>query len=108
MEKKDIKKDVKKKLVKKQESALPEFKIMASSDVSKGVYSNVAVIQHTQNEFMIDFLMKFGGDGQLVSRVILSPQHVISFIDALEKNIEKYESKFGKIKKNQKPKVPVH
>lgn len=108
MEKKDIKKDVKKKIVKKQESVPPEFKILASSDVSKGVYSNVAVIQHTQNEFMIDFLMKLGGDAQLVSRVILSPQHVISFIDALEKNIEKYEPKFGKIRKEKKPKVPVH
>lgn len=93
------KKDIKKKLIKGKKSMAPELKIMAISDVSKGVYSNVALIKHTQNEFMIDFLMKFGGDAQLVSRVILSPSHAIALVDALGENIKKYESKFGKTKK---------
>jgi len=108
MEKKDTRNDIKKKLAKKQESGTPEFNIVASSDVFKGVYSNVAVIQHTQNEFMIDFLMKFGGDGQLVSRVILSPSHIVALLNALDVNIEKYESKFGKIKRGKKPESSIN
>ncbi len=89
---------------KNQQPSIPEFKIVAQPDINKGVYSNVAVIRHTQNEFMIDFLMRFGGDAQLVSRVILSPPHIISLLDVLKKNIENYESNFEKIKRGKKAK----
>ena len=92
---------------KNQQPSTHDFKIVAQPDVYKGVYSNVALIKHTQNEFMIDFLMKFVGDAQLVSRVILSPSHIISMLDVLKKNIENYESNFGKIKREKKPKNPV-
>ena len=98
----------KSKDTKVEKPSSPEYKIVASSDISKGVYSNVAVIQHTQNEFMMDFLMKIGGDGQLVSRVILSPAHIIALLDALEINIGKYESKFGKIKRDKKSEFPIN
>lgn len=89
---------------KNQQPSIFDFKIVAQPDVYKGVYSNVALIQHTKNEFMIDFLMKFVGDAQLVSRVILSPPHIISVLDVLKKNIENYESSFGKIKREKKSK----
>jgi len=76
----------------------PEFKIIAQPEVAKGVYSNLAIIQHTQNEFIFDFLLRLTAEGQLVSRVVLSPQHAIALLDALKINTEKYEAKFGKIK----------
>ena len=87
---------------KTEKQPTPEFKILAQPDVSKGVYSNLAFIHHTQNEFIIDFLLKFTGEGQLVSRVIFSPQHTKAFLNAIETNIQMYESKFGKIKKQDK------
>lgn len=102
------KKNKKSDALKGQKPPAPEFKVVAQPDVFKGVYSNVAVIQHTENEFIFDFLLKLGGDSQLVSRVILSPSHILALLDALKINIEKYESKFGKIKKEKKPKISVN
>jgi hypothetical protein len=64
--------------------------ILANPDVQKGVYTNVALIHHTKNEFIMDFLLQFGGEAQLVSRVILSPSHMKALQEAINQNIEKY------------------
>jgi len=77
---------------KKEPSATPGFKIEAQPDVFRGVYSNLAVISHTENEFVIDFLMRITGNAQLVSRVILSPRHAKSLLSALAENIKKFET----------------
>lgn len=74
-----------------------EVRITASPDIVKGVYSNIALIQHTPNEFIIDFLLKLTGEAQLVSRVILSPQHAAAMLKALTINKKKYEEMFGRI-----------
>jgi hypothetical protein len=97
-------KKVKKQLPSEQQKVPgPELRIMAQPEVAKGVYSNLAIIQHMQNEFVIDFLFKITAEGQLVSRVVLSPQHAIALLDALKININKYEAKFGKIE--SKPQI---
>jgi len=88
---------------KPQIASHPELRIMAQPEVTKGAYSNLAIIRHTQNEFVIDFLLKFTEEGQLVSRIVLSPQHAIALLDALKINTDKYESNFGKIKR--KPQI---
>jgi hypothetical protein len=69
-----------------------QIPLLMPPDASKGVYSNVALIHHTRNEFVVDFLLQFGGQAQLVSRVIMSPNHAKAFRDALRDNIEKYET----------------
>jgi hypothetical protein len=70
--------------------------IITGPDVQKGRYSNVALIHHTENEFILDFLLQFAGEAQLVSRVILSPAHVRALKKALEDNLKKYEATFSK------------
>lgn len=75
------------------------FSITTQPDVLKGVYSNLALIRHSENEFILDFILKFDGEANLVSRIIVSPQHAFALKEALNKNIMKYESKFGKISK---------
>ena len=75
-----------------------EIMVSASSEVSKGVYSNVALIRHTENEFLIDFLLQFDGSAQLVSRVILSPSHIKAFKKALDENLKIFDEKFSKSK----------
>jgi len=82
-----------------------EFKILTQPDVRKGAYSNLAIIHHAQNEFIIDFLLKIGAENQLVSRVILSPQHAKALLNALRENIKKFEDKFGNIRVI---KYPIH
>jgi len=59
----------------------------------KGVYSNFAIIYHSDTEFIIDFVLKFENQAELVSRVIMSPKQVKEFQKALNKNIESFETK---------------
>jgi hypothetical protein len=81
---------------KKNDDEPQEIKITAQSDITKGVYSNVALIRHTQNEFVIDFLLQFDGSAQLVSRVIFSPSHMRAFKNAIDVNLKKFEDSHGK------------
>ncbi len=106
---KPVKKIVKKSDVTPSEpiikTAIPMF---PKTEVVKGNYCNVAVIQHTQREFVLDFMFaisrqissEFGLPNQcsVVSRVITSPQHVKKIYEVLGHNIKQYEAKFGEIK----------
>lgn len=80
------------------------MQVIAEPNVRRGVYSNLAVISHQKEEFVIDFLFidprtqgPKGGQAILVSRVILSPGHMKRLHQAIGENIEKYEKNFGKI-----------
>ena len=60
-------------------------------------------ITHTQEEFMLDFFLIVPPQGTLTSRIIFSPGHLKRAIKALQENLEKHESKFGKIKEVDAP-----
>ena len=83
----------KRKKENKQNNRQP-INVLANPEIQKGVYSNVAMIQHTKNEFVLDFLLNIGGNGQLVSRVILSPNHMKALQKAINQNIEKYVKEY--------------
>ncbi len=85
---------VKKTSPRKQDSKptlVTDIKILSNPELQKGVYSNVAVIHHTNNEFLIDFLSSFRNETQLVSRVILSPKHMKALQGAIDENLKSYE-----------------
>ena len=69
-------------------------------EIEKGVYSNVAGIAHSKNEFIFDFALIVPGKSvaSVHSRVITNPEHAKQFLIALEENISKYEKIFGEIK----------
>lgn len=62
----------------------------------KPLYCNVAVVSYTENEFIFDFVFQAAGDAELVSRIILSPDHVKRFSDVLIDNYNNFEKKFKK------------
>ena len=68
-----------------------------------GVYSNFLVITHTKEEFILDFMMVVQPVGAVTSRVVMSPGHLKRTIAALQENLNKYESKFGKIEQADEP-----
>src|SRR5581483_3921743 len=74
-----------------------QIQIKAGDEVLKGVYSNMAQIAHTGEEFAIDFMNILPPGGSLVSRVIVSPSHAKRLAAALNENIKRYEEKFGTI-----------
>ena len=75
----------------------PELKLRMPEQVAAGVYANSLVVQHTTQEFILDFAMITGGNGQIVARVITSPGHMKRIIKAVEENIQRYESNHGPI-----------
>ena len=81
----------------KKETKQP-MNILINPEAQKGVYSNVALIHHTKNEFIMDFLLQFGGEAQLVSRIILSPAHMILLQKAINQNIANYKNEYGDCK----------
>lgn len=80
-----------------------QIQIKAADEVLKGVYSNMAQVQHTQEEFVLDFLSVFPPAGTLNSRVIVSPGHMKRIVAALADNLAKYEAQFGIVKLSEAP-----
>ena len=80
-----------------------QVQISMDEKTAGGVYSNVAVISHNENEFILDFIFVQPPIGKVNSRVIMSPSHAKRFLKALEQNIAMQESKHGVIKESKDP-----
>ncbi len=80
-----------------------QIQIKATDEVLKGVYSNMAHISHTGEEFVMDFLNVFPPAGSLNARVIVSPGHMKRMVATLADNLAKYEKQLGPIKSSDAP-----
>lgn len=78
----------------------PHLDIELSEEIAEGIYSNLAVITHSQSEFVIDFIKIMPGvpKARVKSRILLTPQHAKRLAKALADNISKFEQQNGKIK----------
>ena len=54
-----------------------QLNIELSEEIAEGIYSNLAVITHSNSEFLIDFVKMMPGipKAKVKSRIILTPQH---------------------------------
>ena len=77
-----------------------QLQIQLKPEIADGKYSNLAMIGHGPNEFLIDFIFAAPGMPQapVVSRVIMSPENAKQLMFALTDNVKKYEAQFGEIK----------
>ena len=75
-----------------------QINVELSEEVAEGVYSNLAMIAHSNSEFVIDFIRLMPGvpKAKVKSRIIVTPDHAKRLLAALKDNIEKYEAAFGK------------
>ena len=82
---------------KKQQEGL---NIELSEEVAEGTYSNIAIINHSPSEFVVDFIQMMPGvpKAKVKSRIILTPQHAKRLMKALNDNISKFEAQHGEIK----------
>ncbi|NQW41899.1 MAG: DUF3467 domain-containing protein [Bacteroidetes bacterium] len=73
--------------------------IELSEEIAEGIYSNLAIITHSQAEFIIDFVRILPGvpKGKVKSRIIMTPQHAKRLLYALGDNMQKFESNFGEV-----------
>ncbi|GHT16311.1 hypothetical protein AGMMS4956_18410 [Bacteroidia bacterium] len=76
-----------------------ELNIELNEKVAAGIYSNLAIITHSNTEFVIDFASMLPGIPKVpvVSRIILTPEHAKRLMLALNENIVKFENTRGKI-----------
>ena len=83
-----------------EEVKKPEIKIEIDENTAQGVYANLAMIGHSEDEFIIDFifLQPQNPKAKVRSRIVTSPGHAKRFLAALKENIAKYEAHFGEIK----------
>ena len=82
-----------------QDNKKEGLNIELNEDIAEGVYSNLAIINHSPSEFIVDFIQMMPGlpKAKVKSRVILTPQHAKRLMRALTDNISKYEDQFGEI-----------
>jgi len=69
-------------------------------NLAQGTYSNLALINHSISEFVVDFINIMPGvpKAKVKSRIILTPQHAKRFSKALNDNISRFEKSNGEIK----------
>jgi|TARA_B110000977_G_scaffold92534_1_gene122598 hypothetical protein len=77
-----------------------QVSIELPEELAQGFYSNLAVVNHSPTEFVVDFISMMPGmpKAKVKSRVILTPQHAKRLLVALADNVKKYESQYGAIK----------
>jgi hypothetical protein len=82
----------------------PQMSIQIDAAHAAGVYSNLMMISHRKEEFILDFLFvqpQSSPEGQTVAslraRVITTPEHMKRIVKAIEENIGRYERSFGPI-----------
>jgi len=88
-----------------------QINVELTDEVAEGIYSNLAMIAHSNSEFVIDFIRLMPGvpKARVKSRIIMTPDHAKRLLNALKDNIEKYEQAFGKIESNNDaPEFPMN
>ena len=82
-------------------AAQPQVQIQLQIDeqTAQGMYVNMAMLNHNETEFVIDFIYVQPQAPKAVvrARVINSPKHMKRLLHALQDNVAKYEAQFGKI-----------
>lgn len=93
------------KIFKMTEQNTPQnqVNIELPEDIAEGIYSNLAIISHSQSEFVIDFIRLVPNvpKAKVKSRIILTPQHAKRLLKALNENVKKYEDQHGKVVDNE-------
>lgn len=94
----------------KKEQNKGQINIELDEQVAEGTYSNLAIINHSVSEFVVDFVNIMPGKpkAKVKSRIILTPQHAKRFLKALADNVHRFEQAHGEIKDYDQPPVPMN
>jgi len=87
-----------------------QLNIELSEDMAEGIYANLAVITHSNAEFVLDFITVMPGmpKARVKSRIIVTPQHAKRLLKALADNIKKYEAVHGVIQDQDPVTIPMN
>ena len=87
-----------------------QLNIEISEEVADGIYSNLAIITHSNSEFVVDFVRVMPGvpKAKVRSRILLTPQHAKRLMRALADNVQKFEQVHGPIRETEMPEIPMN
>ena len=87
-----------------------QINIELDESIAKGVYSNLAIINHSSSEFVLDFVSIMPGlpKAKVKSRIVLTPQHAKRLIKALADNVHRFELAHGEIKDTEQAPIPLN
>jgi uncharacterized protein DUF3467 len=76
-----------------------QLQIQLDEDIALGHYCNMALVNHTETEFTLDFIyvQPQQPKAKVRSRIITNPKHMKRLMLAMQDNLAKFESKFGTI-----------
>jgi len=82
-----------------KKAAAVKLEIQLDDETAQGVYSNLALVNHTETEFTLDFIFVQPQvpKAKVRSRVITSPRHLKRLIGALQENLRRYEEQHGPV-----------
>lgn len=87
-----------------------QINIELDEKVAEGIYSNLAIINHSVSEFVVDFVSIMPGTpkSKVKSRIILTPQHAKRLLKALGENVHRFEKAHGEIKDYEQAPIPLN
>ncbi|WP_395077844.1 DUF3467 domain-containing protein [Flavobacterium sp.] len=87
-----------------------QINIELDENTAEGIYSNLAIINHSNTEFVLDFVNIMPGvpKAKVKSRIILTPQHAKRLVKAIAENIQRFESVNGKIVESEQAPIPLN
>ena len=94
----------------KKQNKQGQINIELDEKIANGIYSNLAIINHSVSEFVLDFINVMPGvpKSKVKSRIILTPQHAKRLAKAISDNVKRFESAHGEIKDYEKPPIPLN
>jgi hypothetical protein len=68
-------------------------------------YSNAVMVSQTQTEIVLDFIQMMPNDprARVQSRVVMTPANAKAFLQALQQNLEHFETRHGEIQTPLRP-----
>lgn len=87
-----------------------QLNIEIDEAMADGTYANLAIINHSVSEFVVDFINVMPGTpkSKVKSRIILTPQHAKRLAQALAENVSRFEQAHGEIKDYEQPAIPMN
>jgi len=93
----------------KPPEVIPQIQIDIDETTAQGAYSNLVLLNHNDNEFVLDFayVQPTTPRARVRARIISSPRHAKRLLRALELNIRRFEERFGRIEETDAPPPPA-
>ncbi|KDN54928.1 DUF3467 domain-containing protein [Flavobacterium seoulense] len=87
-----------------------QINIELDEKTAEGIYSNLAIINHSPSEFVLDFVSIMPGvpKAKVKSRIVLTPQHAKRLLKAMSENIHRFEVAHGEIKDVEQVPIPLN